>query len=401
MKKSLFLGAAMFLTVSGSLFFTSCEDPTKLDITHVSHAELRKREVRIKEAQPIRATGKIYVKDNFLYVSEQHKGIHIIDNSDPANPKKVKFVNIPGNLDVAMKGDILYADSYMDLLAINMKTQAVKRVPDVFKGSFDQMRTEGRFAGVGVDGDLLLNRSFQAVNQVSSGSTSGGGGDVGTAGSMARFAIVDNYLYVLDGNTMKIFDITDQENPKELDQTQMDFAIETIFPYEDKLFIGGTQGMFIYDNTDPVNPKLLSKFEHLFSCDPVVVQNDIAYITLRNGTPCRTTVNQLDIVNIADPTKPTLVKSYPMHNPHGLSIQGNTLYVCDGNQGLKAFDVTDVNNIQSVGKDPSLRKAFDVIALGGTQTLIVVGRDGIYQYDNSNPNDLKRISVIAVEESAS
>ncbi len=90
-----------------------------------------------------------------------------------------------------------------------------------------------------------------------------------------------------------------------------------------------------------------------------------------------------------------------MHNPHGLSIQGATLYVCDGNQGLKSFNVSDPMNIQPTAKDPSLRKAYDVIALGGTQTLIVVGRDGIYQYDNSDVNNLKQISVLAVEETAS
>jgi hypothetical protein len=400
MRKSFAMGAVALTAATGALFLNSCEESGRLDFSNISHAELRKREVKVKEgAQPIKETGKIYVKDNFLYVNEKGKGIHVIDNSDPAAPKKVKFVSIPGNLDVAMKGDMLYADSYMDLLAINMKTQEVNRVNDVFQGSFEQMRTQGRFAGTNSDGSFMFSKSMQAVNNTSSGASTGGG--TGTAGSMARFAIVKNSLYVLDGSTMKIFDITDGAKPKEGNSKKMDFEIETIFPHENELYIGGTRGMFIYDNTDPTNPTLLSKFEHLFSCDPVVVEGKTAYITLRNGTPCRTTANQLDIVDISDLKNPVLIKSYPMHNPHGLSIQGSTLYVCDGNQGLKSFNVSDPMNIQPTAKDPSLRKAYDVIALGGTQTLIVVGRDGIYQYDNSDVNNLKQLSVIAVEESAS
>jgi len=398
--KNYFFAAAALLVVS-SLALYSCEDSMQLDITHASHADLRKREVKEKGGQPIQETGKIYVKDNFLYVNEKGKGIHIIDNTDPANPKKQSYMAIPGNLDVAMKGDYLYADSYMDLVAINMKTKKTTRVPDVFKGSFDEMRREGRFAALGADGNYLFSKSFQAVNNYGGGNTGGGGGDVGTAGSMARFAIVDKYLYVLDGTSMKVFDITDEANPKQVSENKMDFTIETIFPHDDKLFIGGTRGMFIYDNTDPMKPVAIGKFEHLFSCDPVVVDNDIAYITLRNGTPCRTTVNQLDVVSVKDPKNPVLLKSYPMHNPHGLSIQGTTLYVCDGNQGLKVLDVSNLEDIKTIGKDPSLRKAYDVIALGAKNTLIVVGKEGIYQYNNSDPANMKQISVIPVEQKAS
>lgn len=398
MKQYLFAAASLLL--AASLTLSSCEESIKLDITHATHAQLRQRDVVIKDAQPIEQTGKIYVKDNFLYVNEQGKGIHIIDNSNPAAPKKVKYLAIPGNLDVAMKGDYLYADSYMDLLAINMKTQKTTRVVDVFKSSFDEMRREGRFAALGADGNYLISQKFQAVNNYGGGNTGGGSGDVGTAGSMARFAIVGNTLYVIDGSSMKMFDITDPEHPKQVAKSDMDFTVETIFPHGDKLFIGGTQGMFIYDNTDPMNPKQIGKFEHLFSCDPVVVDNDIAYITMRNGTPCRTTVNQLDIVSVKDPRNPVLLKSYPMHNPHGLSIQGQNLYVCDGNQGLKSFNVADPMNIQSLGGVPELRKAYDVIGMGAQGTLIVVGRDGIYQYNNSDPAKLQQISVIPVDKAS-
>jgi hypothetical protein len=394
--KNYFFAAAALLAVS-SFGLYSCEDSMQLDITHASHADLRKRDVKQKAAQPLEETGKIYVKDNFLYINEKNKGVHIYDNTNPEKPNQVGYMAIPGNLDVAMKGDYLYADSYMDLVAINVKTKKTTRVNDVFKGSFDEMRREGRFAALGADGNYLFSKSFQAVNNFGGGGGSNNGGGTGTAGSMARFAIVGDVLYVLDGSSMKVFDITDQENPKQVSETKMDFAIETIFPEGDKLFIGGTQGMFIYDNTDPMKPVAVGKFEHLFSCDPVVVQNDIAYITLRNGTPCRTTVNQLDIVDVKDPKNPTLLKSYPMHNPHGLSIQGNTLYVCDGNQGLKVLDVTDVNDIKTVGKDPSLRKAYDVIALGEQKTLVVVGKEGIFQYNNSDPANLKQLSVIPVQ----
>lgn len=88
-----------------------------------------------------------------------------------------------------------------------------------------------------------------------------------------------------------------------------------------------------------------------------------------------------------------------MHNPHGLSVQNNTLFLCDGNQGLKVFDVTDKTNILDNLKfaDRDIRKAYDVIPNLDNGTLIVVGKEGIFQYDAMDPNNLERISEITIE----
>ncbi len=70
--------------------------------------------------QAIKKKGKIYVKGNFLFINEPNKGIHIFDNSDPKSPKSISFINIPGNVDLAAKGSVLYADSFTDLVSINI-----------------------------------------------------------------------------------------------------------------------------------------------------------------------------------------------------------------------------------------------------------------------------------------
>ncbi|HEY9258319.1 hypothetical protein, partial [Chitinophaga sp.] len=36
-------------------------------------------------------TGKIYTKDQYIFVSEPYEGIHIIDNSQPKAPKNIAF----------------------------------------------------------------------------------------------------------------------------------------------------------------------------------------------------------------------------------------------------------------------------------------------------------------------
>jgi hypothetical protein len=391
MKKMFLFGAAF---IAGSFLF-SCNTTDSNNLSYKTEDEMRKNAVELKTARELKNPGKIYIKEDMILINEMGKGIHLVYNENPAEPQKVGFLKIPGNIDVAMKGDILYADNYMDLLAINSQTGEIKRVKNAFKNFEKERKAQLLAMNNGEEPFGMKGTQFQAV---SSGTPTSGGNPVGVGGSMARFTIVGNTLYVLDGNNMIVYDITDGSTPKEIKEIPLDFTVETIFPHEDQLFIGGTEGMYIYDNADPQNPQFLSKFEHAVACDPVVVEGDFAYVTLRSGGPCDRAINQLDIVNISDLNKPQLVKNVQMHNPHGLSVKNNILYLCDGNQGLKVFDITNKNAVLDniIFKDRNIRKAYDVIPNDENGTLIVVGIEGIYQYDNMDPEKPERISEITI-----
>ena len=64
--------------------------------------------------------GKIYFKEGYIFINEELKGIHVIDNRNPENPQNIGFIEIPGNVDIAIKNNTLYADSYIDLGAIDI-----------------------------------------------------------------------------------------------------------------------------------------------------------------------------------------------------------------------------------------------------------------------------------------
>lgn len=76
--------------------------------------------VRSMGPQPVRAAGKIYVKGDLIFQSDNGYGIHVIDNSDPAHPVKIGFVRIWGNSDMSIKENYLYANSFYDLLVIDI-----------------------------------------------------------------------------------------------------------------------------------------------------------------------------------------------------------------------------------------------------------------------------------------
>ena len=209
---------------------------------------------------------------------------------------------------------------------------------------------------------------FLLITMGGCGEGSGGGtsGDSlssdGTAGSMARFALVGDYLYTISGSALQLYDIEEPSSPNPWVKMYLDWDIETLFPYEDYLLVGSESGVHILDNSTPGSPRYITEFSHARSCDPVVAENGIGYVTLSSGSSCRTRgLNQLDVLDLSDITKPKLIRTYPMQEPKGLAIDGKWLFVCDGSAGLKVFDVTQPNALSVADKHPSL-DCFDVIA---------------------------------------
>ena len=409
-----------------SLSLLGCRDKVTTEITYMANVPVYMSNKDFKSAvkktgnQELNNPGKIYIKDQYLFVNEINKGIHIYNNLDPSMPEHISFINIPGNVDMAIKSDLLYADSYIDLVVIDIADIShpleIDRYPNAFPDIYPEYDYNYPIApldpekGIVVDWkieEITLEKEeeylakggiYFAQDAALMSSTNGGGnGNIGVAGSMARFAIKGNALYAINnGYELKTFDIATHQI-KKVDSISTFWNIETLFVYEDKLFIGSNNGMFIYDVKDTKHPVYISQYDHVTSCDPVVVNGDYAFVTLRSGTNCRNTINELNVVSLADIQNPSLVKAYNMYNPHGLAIDENILFICDGSAGLKVFDATDVYHIdQNLIKHFPEIQTFDVIPFN--DILIMTGNEGIYQYDYSNVQNIIEISHITINQ---
>jgi len=230
----------------------------------------------------------------------------------------------------------------------------------------------------------------------SSGSPSVGGGGTGKGGSYARFSIVNDYLYALHNNQLMVFSISDLSNPTIVRTVPMisGSEIETIFSYGNHLLFGTTNSMLVYSLANPENPNYVSQFQHVLACDPVVAENGFAYVTLNGSAGCRGNINQLDVLDITNILQPQHIKTVTMQSPRGLGVDGNTLFVCDGDF-LKVFNVQNPSNPTQQASF-SIKAAYDVIPFNNN--LIVSAAEGIYQYDYTNPLDLKLRSLMKVEK---
>lgn len=366
----------------------------------------------------LKQPGKLYVYGNYIFLNEVDKGIHIFDNSQPKTPQNVAFINIPGNVDMAVIGNTLYADSYSDLVTFditNPKNVVTKKFlnnifpqrnryywnltsqnPDSIKVVVDYVKTETT-----VDCEqynYLYNNYYSqsmadATGNFSFGSEKSGGGGMG--GSMARFTILKDYLYAVTYSDLNVINIATTQNPSFSNKSSIgNSLIETIYPFRDKLFIGSNNGMYIYDVSTPGSPVKQGQFTHARACDPVVADDQYAWVTLRSGTVCQGFTNQLEVVKISNLMSPSLLKTYSMTSPHGLSKDGSLLFICDGKDGLKIYNAADANNIQLLKHINGL-ETYDVIAWSGRA--LVVAKDGLYQFDYTDLTNIRLISKIELD----
>jgi len=368
---------------------------------------------------PVSQTGQIYVKGSYIYLNDPDKGIHIIDNSDPSNPVQTAFLNIPGNLNIGIRNNILYADMYADVLSIDISNVHQVKILGMVR-SFFSSRVFGSDTNYVVANWILKDTNVTVVPQgfvlipntnyvtfpsalaaatyslANSAAASGSASGTGTAGSTAVMTLVGDYLYAIpEEHSLGVIHIADSTNPTQTSLGMAGYDLETIFPIQDKLLLGSKEGVYVYSISNPAQPAKVGEFTHGTACDPVIANSNYAYVTLHTGTYCGAAANELDILNARDISNATLITSYPMTSPTGLCLDGSLLFVCDETV-VKVFDVSNPDNLQLLSSVP-VNNPNDVIA--ANHVMMVVAGGGLYQFDYTDPSHIGKLSYLPVNNS--
>lgn len=346
--------------------------------------------------------GKIFVSNDFLLIGEEEEGIHVIDNSDPNNPTPTRFVNIPGNREFYVKGNTLYAESYYDLVKIDLSNVQQPNLVSRLEYAFGEELKNDK-------GEVLVGFNFERVTESmkisnpihqqpwgqqdtyyydyaqrlippSSVPASFAGTSNGAIGSVNRIATVDNYVYVVSRSKLNTF--KDDGQLELIASDNVHWTMETIFPEGDRLFIGTNNSMEIFSIENREQPQQVGSFFHATSCDPVYPNGDVAYVTLRTGdfSDCPGDVNALHVVDISDVQFPNQIQEITMASPYGLSLIGDRLYVGEGTNGIKIFDATDRSNLILEKSDETV-EAYDIIRHPNRNDFILIaGTNGLQQY---------------------
>ncbi len=411
----------MILTL---LVMNSCKDKVYMkfmaNVPVYMDYETFRGSIKYEAPRAIKNHGNIYKKDNYLLVIEQNEGIHFINNANPASPQQVGFLKILGCTGMSVKDNYLYVNSYIDLVVMDITSwsnpQEVARIKDLFPQVLPEHNPQYRIAKIDKSQGVVISWKIDKVKEEADyypvwincpncvslnnvdgnfeGSNNGGpSSGTGISGSITKFSIINDYLYVMDGNNLHPIQISNPLAPSNKQPVQIWREVETLFAANNHIFMGTTTGMLIYSVSNPDAPTQVSEVNHMTACDPVVIQGNKAYVTVRSGRTCGGTINQLDVIDITNLNAPFIIKSYEMYNPHGLGVDGNLLFICDGTAGLKVFNAANSLTIdQNLIQQFLNIQATDIIP--HNNVAIMIGSDGLYQYDYSNPAQITFLSKI-------
>lgn len=277
-----------------------------------------------------------YLYDSLLFVSDMNKGISIYSVENPNLPVYKSTIFLDGNSGMAVKGNVVYANSFQSILAF--------RLNDDF--TYDTLSVIVNKVQCGVQ-YIHHRRGFFDCGCFSDPVANDAKG-TGTGGSYAKFAVIDTFLYYIDDSRLITVDISNPEKITELSDTYIDWSVETLFPIGKYIFIGGPRGMYVLDISNPEKPVKITTFEHFKAYDPVVVSGNIAYITLRGGKVNNENRNVLLSVDISDIRNPVLKDEVNISTPYGLTVKDSLLYVSNGINGMSLFNVTVPDSLRLV-----------------------------------------------------
>lgn len=378
-------------------------------------AETFRSSVRVvSEARSLSACGKIGFHNNHLYISDPGKGVHVIDNTDPAHPQSTGYVEVPGCQDFAIYDGRLYIDALIDLVWFDLtdpshptlQGRAENIFPDALPAtgnehSYDyELCQKGIAQGQIVTGWKLRERQQKYIPEYAY-SSSGRNEDIvistgnsnQTTSPSSRFSLYNNYLYAIVNNQINTLDLS-ADSPQKAEGTVHVGNVETTLLYRNKLFLGTPSGMKIYSIEEPQLPVYCSQISHVYGCNPMAIDNDLAYITVRSGNSCGQNTNELMIVDVSDSKQPQIHPSYTLKNPKGLSVHNGHLFLCD--EGLKIFQIGQPESLLS-SQIAHFKgaNAYDVIPL--TDTLFLIADNGLYQYNYAD-GGLRLVSVIPIRK---
>lgn len=211
----------------------------------------------------------------------------------------------------------------------------------------------------------------------------------GQGGSLTRFTIIENHLFVLDQVRVRIYDINANGTFVLDHEVFVGPDLETIFYNGEYVFLGSSSAVYFLDFDPNGNLELLSSFEHITACDPVVGKDGIAFSTLRSSG-CRFFSDEvIDVIDYSDVFQPQLIKSYFSSAPYGLAIKNDFLFVCE-NSGLTVYDKSDPRDLKVLDFLTLENDTPKDLIVNGSQ-LIVRTDEGIY---NASYNENGELSLL-------
>lgn len=352
----------------------------------------------------------VEVSGNNVFIADDGQGMRIIDISNPIFPEeKVHFDTDGSGNAVSVNDDFAYiADGYYGLRIIDISNLSQPKEVgyyDTIWDAYDVVVRENFAYLIVRPGGLRTIDISDKSNPVlvHSLETGGWGHDL---------KLNNTNIFMADGDTLRIIDISSSSNPKQIGYFRMGWSVGAVAVQDSYAFLGdrvleisdlkniqeiwcsktpyfsrcvllnkgyayvasGSGGLKIFDITIPSN---LKEIYH--------IKGDIYDIAIKNNYAYLASMG-LRIINISDPNNPIEVgHSTGIFYAWGIDVKDNYAYLADKDYGIRIFNISNPENPNEVS---SLKTNSDIrdIAIHGTYAYVANGREGSMVIDVSNPH---------------
>ncbi|KAA3618710.1 MAG: T9SS C-terminal target domain-containing protein [Calditrichaeota bacterium] len=326
----------------------------------------------------------IAISGNFAFVAISYGGLITVDISDPANPTQIDSVGTKEYANgIAINGNKAFISNGFD----GMRIFDISNPADLSSvGSFD---ISGWAEGIAISGnDVYIADNHFGLHAISASNSANpqAAGFFATANTARNITVNGNYAYVADGIAgMAILDVSDPAKPIDLSFFQPGSSARDIFIVGTTAFLAaGSAGLRIVDISDPANPTEIGSYDIAKYgsgntsgyAHEVFVRGDYAYVAAG--------YQGLIILNISNPANPTEASVFGPFRTWGFDIQGDFAYL-EGStiDGLRIADISNPQLPQQVALIDTIDA--NAVAVSGNSVFVVEGLNGVRTYDITDP----------------
>jgi len=279
--------------------------------------------------------------EHYIYVVGR-KGVDVLDVSNPRSPSIVGHIDIQNSIHIAITGTVA-------------------------------------LVGSGVGKIYVLDIQNPRSPQIASSYV--------IAGTPYHIAIKDNYAYVAAGDRVRVFDISDPLQIKEVAsyRTNLLRHAQEIIISEDYAYVAaGGYNLSILNISDPKNPFSVAHYFTPVRPTAMVLKDDFLYVT---HTTTTNSWRGLHVIDIKHPELPREVGNlYIPGTPNSIDLEGNYAYISTSYNGFHIVDISDPSHPVLV-KSQNVRGSLRDIKVRGTLVFVARGSNGISIYDVHDPNN--------------
>lgn len=195
--------------------------------------------------------------------------------------------------------------------------------------------------------------------------------------------IYEDQAVFIYSNGFEIIDVSNASSPVQIISVPTDYYVERAKINEEFLYLMVEDGIKIFDISQINNPILLGEYvDAFYNLDSFAVHNDKIYIADWTG---------ITVIDISDPTDPSFIATNPNFLlPQNISIQDDILYLCDFLYGFSMFDIQDLNDPILINTYSTPREAIHYATHGDILYLIdwSYGLQVVNMDESANPYEV-------------